>query len=771
MKRVLIGIHVQSEPERLHATLASIRANTAPEAELLLLPDGPDGETFAALEQLGCIPQSATSDALGAPACFNRLVQYANRDIYVSLESGALVAHGWLDHLLSALEHLPNGLAGPSTNLAWNEQCLFPSAGGAAEEIAGAAREAESRFGGQVRTLEPLYSLSDFCYAVRREVVEAIGAADQAYGLGPCWEMDYNARAARAGFRGVWACASYVYRSPFNQRRRTEESRRFEASKRHYQDMFCGGRLRGVKTDYRAHCRGDECPNFAPPSLIKISRPFSEIEATVEPEPPVSVPVERVPHVAIREAGTRPLVSCIMPTCDRRDFVSQAIGYFLRQDYPDRELILLDDGAQPVGDLAPEDARIKYVRLDEKLTLGAKRNRACELANGEVIVHWDDDDWYPPRRLSVQVQAMVASRADMCGTSRLLFYEPSTDRSWEYSYSAPGATWVSGSSLAYWKSFWQGNRFDNIQVGEDSRFVLEGPSRTVCDLNDPTLCVATVHGGNTCPRQTSGSFWRIEQSARVREVLGDDFHFYGGMFNPPNLPLVSCIMPTFNRRAFIPLALKSFLSQDYPNKELIIVDDGDDKIGALVEGLPGVSCVPLSYRASIGSKRNLACEMARGEIIAHWDDDDWYGPSRLRYQAMPIIRGEAEVTGLENAFVMELPAGQFWTTSSQLHQQMFVGNVHGGTLVFRKDLIAEGLRYPEVDLAEDAYFLRLATGRGKRLMRLPNAGLFIYMRHGRNAWRECQPGAFLDPSGWERTSPPRTFSGNVLDAYRGIFSE
>jgi glycosyltransferase involved in cell wall biosynthesis len=769
MKRVLIGIHLQCEPERLQNTIASLRANTSAEVEILLLADGPDSDTAAALEQHSLLAQSATQEALGAAACFNRLVQHSERDVYIFLESGSLVAPGWLDHLLSALEHLPNGLAGPSTNLAWNEQCHVPGAGGTAEEIAGAAREAESRFAGQVRTLEPLYSLADFCYAVRREVVEAIGAANQAYGLGPCWEMDYNARAARAGFRGVWASASYVYRSPFNQRRRTEETRRFEASKRHYQDMFCGGRLSGVKTDYRAHCRGDACPNFAPPSLIKISRPFSEIEATVEPAPPVSVPVERVPHVVIREAGTRPLVSCIMPTCDRRDFVSQAIGYFLRQDYPNRELILLDDGAQPVGDLAPEDERVKYIRLEEKLTLGAKRNRACELAKGEIIVHWDDDDWYPARRLSVQVQALVANRADMCGTSRLLFYEPSTDRSWEYSYSAPGATWVSGSSLAYWKSFWQGNRFDNIQVGEDSRFVLEGPSRTAFDLNDPTLCVATVHGGNTCPRQTNGSFWRIEQSPRVREVLGDDFHFYGGMFNPPALPLVSCIMPTFNRRAFIPLAAQSFLSQDYPNKELIIVDDGDDKIGGLVEGIPGVSYAPLSRRASIGAKRNLACEMARGEIIAHWDDDDWYGPNRLRYQIMPILRGEADITGLRNAFVMELPEGGFWTTTEFLHQKMFLGDVHGGTLMLRKDLITEGLRYPDASLAEDAYFLRTATDRGKRLIRLPNAGVFVYVRHGNNAWRDWQPGTFIDPAGWERTSAPPAFGRDLLDAYREAY--
>ena len=42
-----------------------------------------------------------------------------------------------------------------------------------------------------------------FCYAVRRRVIDAVSAADERYSLGPCWEMDYNIRAARAGWRGV----------------------------------------------------------------------------------------------------------------------------------------------------------------------------------------------------------------------------------------------------------------------------------------------------------------------------------------------------------------------------------------------------------------------------------------------------------------------------------------------------------------------------------------------------------------------------------------
>ena len=43
----------------------------------------------------------------------------------------------------------------------------------------------------------------------------------------------------------------------------------------------------------------------------------------------------------------------------------------------------------------------------EKITLGAKLNLACDYARGEIIAHWDDDDWYAPRRLSTQVEALA----------------------------------------------------------------------------------------------------------------------------------------------------------------------------------------------------------------------------------------------------------------------------------------------------------------------------------------------------------------------------
>jgi hypothetical protein len=127
--------------------------------------------------------------------------------------------------------------------------------------------------------------------------------------------------------------------------------------------------------------------------------------------------------------------------------------------------------------------------------------------------------------------------------------------------------------------------------------------------------------------------------------------------------------------------------------------------------------------------------------------------------------GDAGTAGLSDADQIHLPAGEFWTTRHELRQRMFVGDVHGGTLMFRRSLFAEGLRYPEVNLAEDAAFLREAMRRGHRLARLDNPGLFVYVRHGRNAW-QLETGHFLDPRGWETVAGPPSLPGETLDAYR-----
>ncbi|HYW73191.1 MAG TPA: glycosyltransferase [Pyrinomonadaceae bacterium] len=758
MSRVLIGIYIDSEFKRLRQTLAAVRTHGPAGAEVVLLLDGAGNLPPSMARLVAGLPQLVYAPARGAAACFNRLASFSDAEVVILLESGARPAAQSLQLLIAALDPKTHtGLAGPSTNISWNEQGAFADASGTENGIAATARTAAGQFQQELRTLEPLYSLADFCYAVRREVIDAVGAADERFESGPCWEMDYNIRAARAGWRGVWVGAAYVHRAPFTSRRRFEEGRRFEASKQLYQDKFCGARLRGEKTDYRSHCRGDACANFAPPDLIEIRKrlPIAAAASSTKPA------LDRNAVAAVFSSDA-PLVTCIMPTYNRRGFVSQAVRCFLRQDYPNLELLVIDDGTEPVADCVPESQNIRYLRLDAKMTIGAKRNFACERARGEFIVHWDDDDWYPANRVSRQIDALRDGRYQISGSSRIYYHDAAASRAWEYRYLAKNAAWVGGNTLAYRKSFWTRHRFPDVQIGEDSRFVWSSRAGSICDLADPSLCVATAHQGNTSRKDFKGSYWTAQSPEVLANLLGDDLHFYSLR---AQWPLVSCIMPTYNRRAYLPQSLQCFLHQDYPNRELLVIDDGSDAVGDLTGIAENIRYVRVPRRMSIGAKRNLACQQARGEIIAHWDDDDWYAPDRLRYQVAPIIGGLTDFTGLENAFVLELPAGNFWTTDARLHERMFVENVHGGTLVFRKDLWTQGLRYPEVNLAEDAWLLHRATRRGKRLLRLANPGVFVYVRHGTNAWREFRPGSFIDPNGWRRIPRPLHFPDPALSFF------
>jgi glycosyltransferase involved in cell wall biosynthesis len=219
---------------------------------------------------------------------------------------------------------------------------------------------------------------------------------------------------------------------------------------------------------------------------------------------------------------TQPLVSCIMPTYNRRAFVPHAIEYFFRQDYPNKELIVIDDGTDPVSDLMPDDQCIRYIRLDKRATIGTKRNLACEYAHGLLIAHWDDDDWHAAHRLRYQVNALIFSGKSLCGINRLLFWDMDRAKAWEYDYSIHQRLWLSGSTLVYRRDFWCGHRFSDVNVGEDARFVWSASSRDCLVLDDFTFHVGIIHRNNVSPKRMAGSYWICLEDRHVQNILGAD---------------------------------------------------------------------------------------------------------------------------------------------------------------------------------------------------------------------------------------------------------
>jgi glycosyltransferase involved in cell wall biosynthesis len=952
------------------------------------------------------------------------------------------------------------------------------------------------------------------------------------------------------------------------------------------------------------------------------------------------------------------LVSCLMPTHGRRRFVPLAVRYFLRQSYPNRELVVVDDGPEPVRDLLPEDPRIRYLRLDRRLSIGEKRNRAAEAAQGALLAHWDDDDWSGPDRLSTQVNRLLASGADLCGLDRPLFYDPGGARAWRYRYAGRRA-WAAGGTWLYRRALWEERPFDAVDDGEDTRFVWRLAPERVLALGDAPWFVALVHAGSTSRKRLSGPHWRPEPLATVTDRLGPDAGLYGGTlplsqeppthwreasasgprvtvaiptFGPPThlrqavesvlgqtyphlrvvvlndggeppwgalaglddprlvrfdlaenrgryfadavalaatpdsyflvqdaddwsepervdtllarlqaedaevvyaatytcteadpgdrgveafpaltaslgpefvhrahhpaalyctealrriggpfgglrigydsllvnllrmtarvafeprplttyrmrqdsltgaaetgfgspererawaeldrryqearafyerheagafrrdtlaellrqqaergcdpedlralraeaarlrealglppepsppsppdldalladprvpwsdwsvsrglaralsarvpsgparvlevgsgvstlflalgaargeasvtalehdpthfertsdllrafglregvdlrfaplaegpegpwydadldgpydfvfadgpplsvgrravlpalcphlgerwtlwlkdgrrdheracvsawaerfsfrrrlwdgdprgvwvlegglpeasvtapeVPLVSCLMPTHGREAFVAQAVDYFLRQDYPSRELVVVDDGSEPVRDLLPEDPRVVYVRLQRRASTGAKRNLAAEVARGDLLVCWDDDDWFGPGRLSAQVEPLLRGEAEVTALGRSPFYCIPTAQFWRCTPRVHARMFFKQVVGGTLAYRR---APGARFPDASLAEDAALLRTLLNGGARLVPIPNRDLFVYVRHEANSWRFPE-GRYLDRQGWHAVAPPPFLPPEDLAFYRGL---
>lgn len=196
-----------------------------------------------------------------------------------------------------------------------------------------------------------------------------------------------------------------------------------------------------------------------------------------------------------------PFVSVVTPTHDRRRFIPTLLRLFRAQTWPaDRlELVLADDGADLVGDLVADEPRVTYVRSYQPLSIGAKRNLCARAARGDILVHMDDDDWYPADRVASCVAALDG--AEVVGKSELWVYHTALRRVLVYPPS--GNQHACAGTLAYRRAYWEVNPFPDVRSGEEPGFLQDG-NAPLRQLPQPahrvTLCIA--HGGNSVTKRT-----------------------------------------------------------------------------------------------------------------------------------------------------------------------------------------------------------------------------------------------------------------------------
>ena len=171
----------------------------------------------------------------------------------------------------------------------------------------------------------------------------------------------------------------------------------------------------------------------------------------------------------------------------------------------------------------------------------------------------------------------------------------------------------------------------------------------------------------------------------------------------PKKPFVSICTPTFNRRPFIPFAIKCFEHQNYPRDKMewIIVDDGTDKIEDLVAHLPYVKYFRYDEKMTLGKKRNLINSKATGDIIVYMDDDDYYPPDRVKHAVEKLKDSKALCAGSSAMFI-------YFKHISKMFLFGPYGPNHAtaATFAFKKELLNVTKFDEESSVAEERKFLK-----------------------------------------------------------------
>lgn len=202
-----------------------------------------------------------------------------------------------------------------------------------------------------------------------------------------------------------------------------------------------------------------------------------------------------------------PFVSLCTPTFNRRSYIPMTIRCVELQDYPKDKLewIIVNDGDEEIEDILNDAVKnkdlpkIKYYKYDTKMILGEKRNLCNKYATGDIIVNIDDDDYYPPERVSNAVNTLIDNSKIYCvGIARLYTYFKNYDVIGVIGPSSNNHGFT--GSLAFKKELLKITSYDNnSHHGEEFDF-LEKLNLPIIHLDPLKTIIALSHENNTSSR-------------------------------------------------------------------------------------------------------------------------------------------------------------------------------------------------------------------------------------------------------------------------------
>ncbi len=175
------------------------------------------------------------------------------------------------------------------------------------------------------------------------------------------------------------------------------------------------------------------------------------------------------------------------------------------------------------------------------------------------------------------------------------------------------------------------------------------------------------------------------------------------------IPKVTAVCPTYNRKKYLLRVIACFLSQTYKNSELLIVDDGEESVADCIPVNSRIRHIRLHCgRMKQGEKRNICCEFATGKIIVHFDDDDWSSPTRIEDQVKKLEASKKQLLSYHNIL--------YWNEDTKKVYRCWPNNIrgpHGATFCYYKSFWEQN-KFTD-DIGEDTRFGFAAMRAGKMI--------------------------------------------------------
>ena len=193
-----------------------------------------------------------------------------------------------------------------------------------------------------------------------------------------------------------------------------------------------------------------------------------------------------------------PYVSVCTPTFNRRPFFQSTIQCFNHQTYPMHrmEWIIIDDGTDKIEDLVASHPNVKYFKSSEKMTLGKKRNLMHANSCGDIIVYMDDDDYYPPERVSHAVESLMANPSILCaGSSEIYIFFKHLGSLMQFGPYGPNH--ATAGTFAFRRELLTHTKYNDDACLAEERFFLKDYTIPILQLDPTKVILVFSHNHNT----------------------------------------------------------------------------------------------------------------------------------------------------------------------------------------------------------------------------------------------------------------------------------